>query len=181
MTRVGYVKATCFAVLAVAAAAVIPTSLKLVWNVSASAPIGLYRIEPAERLEVPDLVAVMLPEPLENFMVERGYIGRDAPILKRVLGLPGQRVCRTGRTIMVDGVEMGEALDRDRLHRPLPVWSGCRVVAAEELFLMNWQVPDSLDGRYFGPLPASAVIGRAIPLYTDEDGDGRFVWRAPAR
>jgi hypothetical protein len=25
------------------------------------------------------------------------------------------------------------------------------------------------------------VIGRATPLYTDEDGDGRFVWRAPRR
>lgn len=76
---------------------------------------------------------------------------------------------------------MGDALDRDRRGRPLPVWQGCRSVAAGELFLMNWQVGDSLDGRYFGPLPASAVIGRATPLYTDEDGDGRFVWRAPTR
>lgn len=181
MTRFGYVKTTCFAVLAVAATAVIPTSLKLVWNVSASAPIGLYRIEPAERVDVPDLVAVMPPERLEDYMVERGYIDRDVPILKRVLGLPGQRVCRSGRTITVDGIPMGEALDRDRFERPLPVWSGCRVITDDELFLMNWQVPDSLDGRYFGPLPATTIIGRAIPLYTDEDGNGRFVWRAPTR
>lgn len=181
MTRFGYVMLTYFTAMGVAVAAVIPTSLKLVWNVSASAPIGLYRIEPAERLEVPDLVAVIPPEPIEDFMVERGYIGRDAPILKRVLGLPGQRVCRTGHTITVDGIAMGEALDRDRRDRPLPVWSGCRVVAADDLFLMNWQVSDSLDGRYFGPLPATTVIGRAIPLYTDEDGEGRFVWRAPTR
>lgn len=181
MTRFGYVMLTYFAAMGVAAAAVIPTSLKLVWNVSASAPIGLYRIEPAERLEVPDLVAVMPPKPLEDFMAERGYIGRDVPILKRILGLPGQRVCRTGRIITVDGIEMGEALNRDRLDRPLPVWSGCRVIADDELFLMNWQVPGSLDGRYFGPLPATTVIGRAIPLYTDEGGNGRFVWRAPTR
>lgn len=181
MTRFGYVMATYFTAIGVAAAAVIPTSLKLVWNVSASAPIGLYRIAPAERLDIPDLVAVKPPEPLEDFMVERGYIGRDVPILKRVLGLPGQRICRTGRTITVDGIAMGEALNRDRLDRQLPVWSSCRTVAEDELFFMNWQVPDSLDGRYFGPLPATTVIGRAIPLYTDEDGEGRFVWRAPAR
>ena len=131
MTRFGYVMLTYFAAIGVAAAAVVPTSTRLVWNVSASAPIGLYRIDPAERLEVPDLVAVMPPDPLEGFMVERGYIGRDVPILKRVLGLPGQRVCRTGRTITVDGIAMGEALDRDRRDRPLPVWSGCRVVAAD--------------------------------------------------
>lgn len=181
MTRFGYAMLTYFTAMAVAAAAIVPTSLKLVWNVSASAPIGLYRIEPAERLAVPDLVAVMPPEPLEDFMVERGYVGRNVPILKRVLGLPGQRICRTGRTITVDGIAMGEALNRDRLDRPLPVWSGCRVIADDELFLMNWQAPDSLDGRYFGPLPATTVIGRAIPLYTDENGNDRFVWRAPTR
>ena len=103
------------------------------------------------------------------------------PLLKRVAAVPGQRVCRTGLAITIDGVPMGDALDRDRRGRQLPVWQGCRSVAAGELFLMNWQVRDSLDGRYFGPLPASAVIGRATPLYTDEDGDGRFVWRAPTR
>lgn len=181
MTRFGYVMLTTFTAMGVAAAAIVPTSLKLVWNVSASAPIGLYRIKPTGRLDVPDLVAVMPPEPLEDYMVERGYIGRDVPILKRVLGLPGQRICRTGRTITVDGIAMGEALDRDGRDRPLPVWNGCRTVADNELFLMNWQVPDSLDGRYFGPLSATSVIGRAIPLYTDEDGDGRFVWRASTR
>jgi type IV secretory pathway protease TraF len=46
---------------------------------------------------------------------------------------------------------------------------------------MNPEARDSLDGRYFGPLPTSSVIGRATPLYTDENGDGRFVWRAPMR
>jgi type IV secretory pathway protease TraF len=33
---------------------------------------------------------------------------------------------------------------------------------------MNWQSPDSFDGRYFGPLPASTVVGRAVPVWTDE-------------
>jgi type IV secretory pathway protease TraF len=32
---------------------------------------------------------------------------------------------------------------------------------------MNWQSADSLDSRYFGPLPTSAVIGRAVPVWTD--------------
>lgn len=101
--------------------------------------------------------------------------------MKRVVALPGQRVCRERGEITVDGVAMGRAFERDRLGRDLPIWNGCRVVADGELFLMNWQVEDSLDGRYFGPLPVSAVIGQALPLFTDEDGDGRFVWRAPTR
>ncbi len=41
---------------------------------------------------------------------------------------------------------------------------------------MNWDELDSLDGRYFGPLPRNAVIARAMPVWTDEAGDCRFVW-----
>jgi conjugative transfer signal peptidase TraF len=179
MTRFGYVMVTYFATMGVAIAVLVPTSVKLIWNASASAPIGFYAVEAAARLEVPDLVAVEPPAPLARFLVERGYIAHGAPLLKRVVGLPGQRVCRSGRTITVDAVEMGEALERDRFGRELPVWQGCRVIADSEIFLMNWEVRDSLDGRYFGPIPASSVIGRAIPLWTDEEGDGRYQWRAP--
>lgn len=181
MTRFGYVMATSFATIGVAIAAFVPTPLRLIWNATASAPIGLYTIEPAGRFDVPELVAVAPPEPLARFMAERGYIGRGVPLLKRALGLPGQQVCRTGRTITVDRVEMGDALEHDRLGRDLPVWRGCRVIADGEIFLMNWEVRDSLDGRYFGPTPASSVIGRAKPLWTDEESDGHYEWRAQTR
>ncbi|WP_316189619.1 S26 family signal peptidase [Bradyrhizobium sp. SZCCHNS1054] len=181
MTRTGYVMATYFSVMGVAVASFIPTPLRLVWNASASVPIGLYTLAPAPDLEIGDLVAVLPDKPLADFMVERGYIGRGVPLLKRVMALPGHQVCRTGRAITVDHVPLGEALDRDRLGRPLPVWQGCRKIAQDEFFLMNPDVPDSLDGRYFGPIPACAVIGTATPIYTDEEGDGHFVWRALTR
>ncbi|PDS58806.1 MULTISPECIES: S26 family signal peptidase [Rhizobium] len=178
MTRFGYVMATYFSVMGVAIAAFIPTPLRLVWNASASVPIGLYDFDPPRHLEIGDLVAVMPDQPLADFMVERGYIGRGVPLMKRVMGLPGQQVCRAGNTITVDSVALGEALDRDRLGRELPIWQGCRRIADGDIFLMNPDVRDSLDGRYFGPIPACTVIGKATPLYTDEAGDGRYVWRA---
>ncbi len=181
MTRFGTVMVTYFSVMGVAAATFVPTPLKLVWNVSASAPVGLYAIEPGRKLEVTDLLAITPPAALARFLVERGYVGVGVPLMKRVAALPGQEVCRRDRTITVDGVAYGQALERDRMGRPLPVWHGCRRIAQGELFLMNFDVPDSLDGRYFGPLPANIVIGHAVPIYTDEAGDGHFVWRAPTR
>jgi len=54
-------------------------------------------------------------------------------------------------------------------NRPLPVWQGCRIIGEDEIFVMNWQSEDSLDGRYFGPLPASAVIGRVVPVWAHEE------------
>src|SRR5258708_4667546 len=80
-----------------------------------------------------------------------------------------QTVCRTGLTITVDGIDMGAARERDRRGHLLPVWLGCRVVAAGEVFLMNWDEPASLDGRYFGPIPLRAIVGRAEPLWTFEE------------
>ena len=181
MTRRRTLTVTALAVIGIAAASAVEMPTKLLWNATASAPVGFYTVEQADRIDVPELVAIMPPEPLAGFMVERGYIARGVPLLKRVVGLQGQQVCRAGRTITVDGIEMGEALERDSLGRDLPVWQGCRVIAPGEIFLMNWDVRDSLDGRYFGPIPVSAVIGRATPIYTDEAGDGRFVWRAATR
>ena len=55
--------------------------------------------------------------------------------------------------------------ERDGRGRPLPVWQDCRTLGADELLLLNPDHPDSLDGRYFGPLPTSTVIGRATPLH----------------
>ena len=178
MTRFGYVMVTYFSLMAIAIGSCVSLPVKLLWNASASVPIGFYDLERPSPLQVGDLVAVMPDMPLADFMVGRGYVGRGVPLLKRVVGLPGQRVCRTGSAVTVDGVEMGDALDSDRIGRALPVWQGCRIIGDGELFLMNWDIRDSLDGRYFGPVPASSIIGRALPLWTDEEGDGRYEWRA---
>lgn len=138
-----------------------------IWNASESVPVGLYRVRPTERLRVTELVAVQPPEPLASFLDLNGYLPIGVPMLKRILALPGQTVCRTGLTIAVDNIEIGQARDRDGRGRPLPVWRGCHVIATGEIFVMNWQSDDSLDGRYFGPIPASAVIGEAFPVWTD--------------
>ena len=140
-----------------------------IWNASTSVPIGLYRLRSAKLFHVTELVAIQPPEPLATFLDLNGYLPVGVPMLKRVLALPGQTVCRSGLTISVNEIEVGQARDRDGRGRPLPKWQGCRVVGEGELFLMNWQSDDSLDGRYFGFLPASGVIGRALPVWTWEE------------
>ena len=141
----------------------------LLWNASASVPLGLYVLQPTDTPYVTELVAVTPPEPLATFLADGDYLPRGVPMLKRVLALPGQTVCREGLTVLIDATAMGIARERDGRGRPLPTWSGCRVVAPGELFLMNWQSADSLDGRYFGPVPASAVIGRVRPVWIEKE------------
>src|SRR6201988_4063535 len=91
-----------------------------IWNASESVPTGLFRLQPDERVSVTDLVAIRPPEPLETFLDFNGYLPIGVPMLKRILALPGQTVCRTGITIAVDGIDVGEARQRAGRGRRLP-------------------------------------------------------------
>jgi conjugative transfer signal peptidase TraF len=139
----------------------------LLWNGSRSVPVGLYALTPVGDLQRGALVAVRPPAALDRWLVESGYLGPETPLLKRIAGLPGAEVCRHGRTITVDGAAIAEARERDRRGRRLPGWQGCRRLEDAEVFLLNAEEPESLDGRYFGPLGIGTIIGRATPLWTD--------------
>lgn len=173
------------AMLAGCALAAVPVAThqapRLIWNASASVPIGLYAARRVERIEVGDLVAVAPPEHLAAFLAARGYLPLGVPLIKRVVALPGTEVCRQGATVIVQDRVSGEAKERDSQGRDLPVWQGCRVLAEGEVFLMNSGTPDSLDGRYFGPLPITSITARLTPVWTDATGAGRFEWWAPMR
>ncbi|ARS26395.1 conjugal transfer protein [Sphingomonas sp. KC8] len=169
MRRHRYVMATTIAASAFAAAfvaiAVADPLPRVIWNASASAPIGLYRIRPESDPPTGALVAIAPPEHLSRWLSARGYLPEGVPLLKHVAAKAGQRVCRSGGAVSVDARRVAISRARDGQGRPLPVWQGCRTLRPGELLLLNPAHPDSLDGRYFGPLPASAVIGRATPLW----------------
>ncbi|SMH40578.1 S26 family signal peptidase [Mesorhizobium australicum] len=181
MSRAKLFLATALAALGVGVPGLRPMPTKWIWNASASAPVGLYTIDLDGPFEITDLVAINPSEPLASLFAERGYLPRGTLLIKRILAVSGQIVCRANLTITVDGIEVGAALERDRAGRDLPAWQGCRRVQRGEVFVMNWQVPDSLDGRYFGLTLTDQIIGRALPLWTDEDATGRFRWWAPTR
>jgi conjugative transfer signal peptidase TraF len=138
---------------------------RLLWNASASVPIGFYVVHSAGRLTADELLVVKPPAALAQFMASRRYLALGVPLMKHVAALPGQIVCRSGFTITVNGIAEAQALDGDTRGRKLPVWQGCRTVRSDEVFLMNADVTDSFDGRYFGSVPDSTIIGSATPLW----------------
>ena len=168
MTRFRWVVVTSVAALSVIVSALFHPRPRLIWNASASVPIGLYAVHPAGKLVTTELVVVRPPSALARFLAKRDYLPDGVPMLKRILALPGQTVCRNDRKITVDGIAMGEALERDSQGRPLPVWRGCQRIPDSHVFLMNWQSRDSFDGRYFGLLPRTTIVGRAVPVWTRE-------------
>ena len=165
--------------LAVAGLSLADPAPRLIWNVTASTPVGLYSLAPPGALRVGDLIAVRPPSPIADILAPGDFLPRGVLMLKPVAALPGQTICRDGDAIRIDGRAVGAALDRDHLRRALPRWSGCRSLRPGELFLMNPAVPQSLDGRYFGPTPAAAVVGQAQPIWTPV-GRGAAPWRLGA-
>ena len=140
----------------------------LVWNASASVPIGLYAVARITGVHAGDLVVVRPPEPACPVPCRRRLSAARRAVAETRGGVAGQTVCRIGRSVTVDAIEMGEARERDGRGRALPVWQGCRVIAKGDVFLMNPRSANSLDGRYFGPLPAASIVGRAIPLWVNQ-------------
>ena len=181
MTRRGWIITTTIAAslfaVSFTAVAVLDPLRRVVWNASASAPIGLYRIEPLSDPPHGALVAVTPPAPLARWLADRGYLGERVPLLKHVAAKPGQLVCRIGAVVSIDGRPVVVARERDGMGRPLPVWQGCRTLRAGELLMLNPDHADSMDGRYFDPLPASTVLGRAVPILTRDTPTAPLAWR----
>lgn len=176
MSRVVVLLAGLASTLLIAEPALHDKRAALIWNASASLPVGLYRLALAPPIEVGDIVVVRPPEPLAGFLTARGYLPRGVPLMKRVQAAAGAVVCRVALTIIVNGHVIGTALRRDSHDRPLPTWQGCKMLVGDDIFLMNTTVADSFDGRYFGPLPATTVTARALPVLTDDGDDGHFHW-----
>ena len=151
--------------LALAATIVTPPHPRLVWNASASAPLGLYRVAPGTAPHRGDMAIVRTPIAVRALAAARRYIPADVPLVKRVVAVAGDRVCAAGKAILVNGRAVATRRAADRLGRPLPKWTGCRTLRDDSLFLLMAGAPDSFDGRYFGPSAAADVIGKATVLW----------------
>ena len=51
----------------------------LVWNASASAPVGLYAVATITDVQAGDLVVARPPEPLARFLADGGYLPLGLP------------------------------------------------------------------------------------------------------
>lgn len=136
----------------------------LVWNVSNSAPRGLYAVRSWGAIARGDMVLAWAPAQERALAASRGYLPRNIPLIKRVAAGPGERICASDGAIFVDDDRVALRLVADRQGRPLPAWQGCHRLRTDE-FLLLMPHAASFDGRYFGPSARGAVIGKVTPLW----------------
>lgn len=142
---------------------------RLLFNTTASAPIGLYWLD-HRKPKIGDWVVVQPPPALATWMARRGYLPVNVPLLKHLAAGDGQTVCGRAGRITIDGRPVAVARNRDRWGRALQPFDRCQRLRPGEVFLLNAEAPRSFDGRYFGPLPGMTVISRATPLWVVRAG-----------
>lgn len=142
-------------------------------NLTPSEPLGLWRVVRLDRpAAVGDLVFIC--PPLTAAMREaqiRGYLrpglcpGCVAPLIKTVIAVTGQRV-EVGASVTVnqEPVPSSATAQRDGQGRPMTPFRG-GIVPADYVFLHS-AFAGSYDSRYFGPLPASNILGLAQEVLT---------------
>ena len=149
---------------AVLATIVHPPLPRLLWNASASAPIGLYLVTPGATLEVGDMVAARAPNGARQLAASRGYLPSGIPLVKRIAAVAGSRVCAKQTRITVDGRTVARRKRHDAKSRPMPWWTGCRMLSPGQVLLID-RASGSFDGRYFGPVEGTAILGKAVLLW----------------
>ncbi|HGM5077148.1 TPA: S26 family signal peptidase [Serratia marcescens] len=166
--RLALAALTAGGLAALAWAAFVQPSVRVVYNPSDSVPVGWYRIAPApalpDALPVGSIVLTTLPADAAALASQRGYLPSHVPLLKRVGAVAPQHVCIAAGVVRIDGVPVAAVLRSDRWGRPLSSWPQCRHLAQGELFLLSVSNPASFDSRYFGPVSAAAVLGVAQPI-----------------
>lgn len=147
--------------IAVAATIAVPPRPLLVWNGSASAPVGLYLVGGADKIDKGDMVIARLAEPYRSLAAKRHYLPANVPLVKRVVALPGDRVCADRNIILVKDKPVAARLKIDASGRAMPWWRGCVRLGRGQLLLLMTDSPASFDGRYFGASERRDLIGRA--------------------
>lgn len=112
-----------------------------------------YRLHPPRR---GDIVVLRLPEQRGNFLI------------KRVVGLPGERIEIRDERVFIDG----QPLTEPYLHRAIRYSMPPRHIAEDSVFVLGDNRDFSNDSRSFGPVPLSNVIGRAWIRYWPLDQVG---------
>lgn len=138
---------------------------RLVWNASASAPVGLYAVTAIRTPRRGDMVIAWPPSAMRDLAARRHYLPHGVPLVKRIVAVSNDRVCAVGNAISIDGRLVAIRRSHDEERRLMPWWTGCITLHRGTVFLLMAEAAGSFDGRYFGPTGSRDLIGKATPLW----------------
>jgi signal peptidase I len=115
----------------------------------------------AERVIV-DVLSLRFREPKRSEIIVLDLENtNEPPLIKRVIGLPGDMVEIRDGGVYVNGA----FLDEPYLVGDTPGYFAPQRVPADHVFVLGDNRPNSNDSRYFGMVPYDQIRGRALLRY----------------
>lgn len=146
------------AALAALAALALPAAEdRLLYNHTASVPVGFY-LRTDEPLARGSFVTVRAADVAPAAAAARGFNGPRDRFIKRVAALAGDYVCARGDEMTLNGGLSYERRAYDSTGAALPAWEACRVLGPTEVLILG-DTADSFDGRYWGPIDVHTIEG----------------------
>lgn len=141
-------------------------SFRFYLNLSPSEPEGLYLVVPFQgRLRHGDYVLLIPPSNAYPYIYGRGWLPKNRLLLKNVYALPGDQVRITPRAIYINGRYIGPIEERDSAGLPMPKLRGRIPIPANCFLPVADRIPNSFDGRYFGPVPNTRIVHVVKPFW----------------
>lgn len=135
----------------------------LSYQVTPSMPEGFYWITPIHgRLHRNEVIVFRPPSQFEKFLTKKHWLPDNGLMMKHVVAVPGDWVCKYDDYVWLNGKAIAPVFSHAPKGEALPSLAFCGTLLHNRYLLMSLRVPNSFDGRYFGPVSRQRIIGRAI-------------------
>ena len=139
-------------------------------NISPSMKLGLYMRVNSE-IKRGDIVAICMQEPYRSEGLKRNYLLKSnkcsgiAPLIKEVVGVPGDELDLQDDLIMVNGKNyFYKTKYIDKTGSPLKVYPRGSYHNINGYWLLGTNAKNSWDSRYFGFVAPKDILYKILPL-----------------
>jgi conjugative transfer signal peptidase TraF len=134
-------------------------------NLSDSEPWGIYQLMPFNgHLITGELVIMEVPVQAHPFVYGRGWLPQGGLLLKNIGAIPGDQIIIENSRIMINQKYIGPVFNHDSQGKPLPEIRGSFRIQPGYFLPLATAIPNSFDGRYFGPVSLRLIVGKAKPV-----------------
>lgn len=131
-------------------------------NISASLPMGIYKLYEIEKIEKGDIVMFSFPPEAEKYIRERKYLPDNVKtLLKRVTAVEGDNVEVRDKTLYINNEEywLAKIKEKDSKGLLLPRMKN-QILEKDEYFVLGTH-PTSFDSRYYGTIKREVILKKA--------------------
>lgn len=131
---------------------------------SSSMPRGLYFVMPANNIHRGDVVIFKPPREARVFLLKKHWVPKNGLLMKTVFAMSGDFICKKNHAIWINHKRICFVFNDYAPYKKLLDTRFCGMLKNGQYLLMSTRVKRSFDGRYFGPVNKSVIVGVAKKL-----------------